>query len=114
MSTETSQVNRRHALRQKAALPAILVALDNGMSLDCVIKDVSETGAKLAIPPSRQIPKLFFVIDVRTRMAHRAELIWQTKEEIGVQYQSTMALTASLDRSLRFLNRLWLERAARL
>jgi len=84
------------------------------MSFDCVIRDVSEMGAKLAIPPDRQIPELFLVIDMRTRMAYRSKLIWQTKGEIGVEYQSTMALTANLDRSLRFLNRLWLERAARL
>jgi len=114
MSPPSSLVNRRQSLRQKAALPAILVTLDNSMALDCVIRDISESGAKLAVPPSRQIPEQFFLIDVRARTAHKATLAWRTEKEIGIQYQSTMALTASLDRSLRFLNRLWLERAARL
>src|SRR6476620_404538 len=108
MSNASNQISRRRIARQKAALPAILVTLDNTASFDCVIRDVSEAGAKLAIPPRKQIPELFFVIDIRGRIAHRAKLIWQTKEEIGVQYQSTVALTTSLDRSLRFLNRLWL------
>ena len=114
MSTASDQANRRRILRRKVALPAILAAMDNGVSFDCLIRDLSETGAKLAVPPSEAIPEMFFIIDVRARTAHKATLIWQTKKEIGVQYQSTLALTIGLDRSLRFLNRLWLQRVARL
>ena len=105
--------SQRSARRQKALLPAVIASLDGQTSFDCVIKDLSAAGAKLTIPKSAKPAGLFFFINVRDRLAHRASIVWQSENSIGLRYHDTLSLSTGLDPSLHFLNRLWLQRAVR-
>ena len=107
MPVASNTITRRRVVRQKVASPAIFVTEGNTMSFDCVIRDVSEMGAKLAIPPDRQIPELFLVIDMRTRMAYRSKLIWQTKGEIGVEYRKPALVAVRFSYLVKYENQHW-------
>lgn len=112
MST-ISQANKRSAQREKTLLPAVVASLDGRSSFDCLIKDLSKTGARLAIRDSVSLPDLFFVINARERQAYQAKLVWRSKGVAGVHFQSSVYLNAAINPSLRFLNRLWVQRVAR-
>ena len=113
MSDKLKELNKRAIQRQKTLLPGIVTTLDGRSSFDCVVRDLSANGAKLALRDSEKLPELFFFINVQDRVAHKAKLVWRSNGAIGASFQSTLALRSGIAPSLRFLNRLWVERAAR-
>ncbi len=113
MSVISSKTNNRRSQRDKTLLPAVIAGLDGRSSFDCLIRDLSKTGARLAIGDHIKLPDLFFVINARERQAYRASLIWRSKGMAGVQLHGSLYLNAAIDPSLRFLNRLWVQRVAR-
>ena len=113
MSAISKEPNKRAVQRQKTLLPGILATLDGRSSIDCIVKDLSANGARLAVHDSEKIPELFFFINVQDRVAHKAKLAWRSDGAIGVCFENTLALRSGIAPSLRFLNRLWVERAAR-
>jgi hypothetical protein len=105
--------SQRAARRQKALLPGVIASLDGKSSFDCVIKDLSTAGARLTIPRSAKLQQPFYFINVRDRVVHRASVVWQSENNIGLRFHATLSLSTGLDPSLHFLNRLWLQRAVR-
>jgi hypothetical protein len=95
---------RRPKRRARALLQAIITY---------GIRDLSESGARLAIPKSFLFPSAFYLINVRARSVHDARVIWCGGAQAGVEFAKTFPLSEISDPQLGYLKRLWLERAAR-
>lgn len=104
---------RRSGNRRRALLGAIVTYDDGKFSFPCTVRDLSETGARIAIPNGAQIPSQFYLIIVRDCVAYDARRTWQNGAEAGADFDRTIHLADISDPALGYLNRLWLERAAR-
>ncbi len=99
--------NRRQAPRRRSFLRGKIVYDDGGHSVDCTIRDVSATGARVSLPDGQGVPKQFFLLDMKNRVAHEVEVRWRAGAEIGVQSLRSFSLDTELPREFRFLQRLW-------
>ena len=70
-------------------IPAHMMGIDGTWRRDCIMEDVSETGAKLTIEGSVQGLNLkeFFLLLSSTGLAYRrCELAWVNGDQIGVNF----------------------------
>src|SRR5262244_4020816 len=86
-----STIERRKGERVvfERGIPAHMMGIDGTWRRDCVMEDVSETGAKLTIEGSVEGLHLkeFFLLLSSTGLAYRrCELAWVTGDQIGVTF----------------------------
>src|SRR4030081_405905 len=68
-------VNQRKATRKRTLLGGKVVFGDGQQVRDCTIRDISETGARIAIAKGEVIPTRVFLIDRRTPIAYEATFL---------------------------------------
>src|SRR5471032_3375281 len=101
---------KRADARRRVLLPAIIVYARGLHHFECAIRDLSDKGARIAVPRSAQFPHSFYLINVRDRMAYEARQVRRIGPEIGLALTRTIDLT---DPAFVFLARLLAARAAR-
>ena len=104
---------RRPKTRKQVLLTGIIAALGGDSSLDCTIRDLSETGAKIVAAKGAQLPPHFYLINIRDRIAYEARLVRSDASEAGVLFQKTLPLSGLTDPALGFLKRMWMSKATR-
>ncbi len=108
-----SDTERRPNRRKRSLLHGVIVYADGIHTLDCTIRDLSETGARIVTPKNSQFPSRIFLINVRDRLVYDAGVAWCGATEAGLAFTKVIPLRDGLDPSLSFLKRIWLARAAR-
>ena len=62
------------------------IVFDGGRTrLDCVIRNLSDGGAKLEVPTVKNIPQSFDLMVPRHR-PHHCRIAWRALKEIGVRF----------------------------
>lgn len=85
---------RRRSLRKSFSHPANLFHPDGKPICGCTLRDISETGARLRIgqraePGGSQLPpKFILAISKSGNVFRRCEVVWRSKDEIGVRFAS--------------------------
>jgi len=79
-------LERRIAPRRNTVLPATIVFNGGRTVLSCIIRNVSETGAKLQVSSVAAIPVSFDLL-VDGHRPHACRVVWRSLKEIGVAYQ---------------------------
>lgn len=78
------RIARRHRVLKQGK-----ILLPNGLTvIDCAIRDMSETGAKLQCADQGAIPNSFRLVFTADRTMRDAEVIWRRPELIGVRFTS--------------------------
>jgi hypothetical protein len=80
-------LEQRNSIRQKSLLRG-LVYLDNSpCAVECSIRDISETGARLkfVVPPLGAVESLELQIPLKAQR-HRCTVAWQRGDELGVAF----------------------------
>jgi hypothetical protein len=54
--------------------------------IDCVIREVSETGARLVFGHHIDVPRQFELENLKSGTTHQAELVWQTGAVCGIRF----------------------------
>lgn len=75
---------RRVADRERIQAPAKIVRFD--VSLDCVIKDISATGARLKVADPSQVPGAFELVARDRGIDRPAHVRWRKNNEVGVSF----------------------------
>lgn len=83
-ATETSE--SRIAARRRAFIAAKILYQGGAVGVDCVIRNLSETGAKLDVSESVVLPSHFDLVIPQKNVSHRAELRWRRGPEVGVAF----------------------------
>src|SRR3954454_10938225 len=79
--------DQRIAPRLKALLAA-KISFNNGQSaLDCLIRNLSDTGAKLIVSAAVTLPECFDLIVPPKSLTRRARIAWRRAEQIGVRFE---------------------------
>ena len=88
-----TQIAPKPASDQRAAprmrtLIAAKIGFNNGQSaLDCLIRNLSDTGAKLIVSAAVTLPECFDLIVPRKSLTRRVRIAWRRGEEIGVRFE---------------------------
>ena len=110
---QSGPAERRPKNRKSVLLTGVIALAGGERSFDCTFRDLSATGARLAVGKSAQLPPDFYLINIRDRCVYQAKLVRTDGTEVGVTFQKTMPLADLSDPKLAFLKRLWMAKAAR-
>jgi hypothetical protein len=111
--SDLASPERRPCRRKRVLLPAVVLYDEGKQEFDCTIRDLSESGARIAIPNISKFPSHFYLLDIRGRIAYDASVAWCGKSEAGLEFQNILRLTDIVDPALSFLKRVWFQRAGR-
>ena len=88
-----TQTAPKHAtdLRVAPRLKTLLAArinFNNGQStLDCFIRNLSDTGAKLVTSAAVSLPDCFDLFLSNKSVTRRAQIVWRRGEEVGIRFE---------------------------
>lgn len=80
------RLERRISPRRNTNIQAEIV-FDGGKRLPCLVKDVSETGAKIEIASVGKVPN-GIVLLVPGHQPQPCRVVWRALKEIGLEYQN--------------------------
>ena len=103
---------RRREPRRRVLLQGKVVFPHNSFSADCMIRDLSEGGARIAID-SQMITTHPFLIVVREAVIHQSTTMWTDVRQAGLRFDESHALDGEVPLRLRAMKRLWVDLAPR-
>jgi len=103
----------RHGARRRAFLGAKLVFGNGAFTVDCVVRDISEDGARVKLPEGQPVPDILYLVEMRSGMAYEARVAWKRHPEIGLAFIHAHALKDAAEPHLLGLKRLWIEHCQR-
>ena len=62
------------------------VLISETTTIDCVIRDISDKGARLQFAALTVLPKRFRLLNVTDNIIRPAKLVWQRSELVGVSF----------------------------
>ncbi|MEM9028003.1 MAG: PilZ domain-containing protein [Pseudomonadota bacterium] len=77
---------RRQAPRQRVLKGAVAAYADRHMSIDCMVRDISATGARLKSAHAQMIPDTFDLIIELDGLEAECEVVWRKDGELGVRF----------------------------
>ena len=80
-------IEHRIATRNRTLLPAQIEIYDSGVRLECVIKDLSETGARVALSGAVAVPRSFRMHIPKLNRSLMATIQWRRGELIGIAFE---------------------------
>lgn len=80
------EVERRGPERRRVLIPAI-IACDEGAQYRCVVRDISETGAKLGVSRRYRLPERFRIITSGRTDGFPVRRAWQRGDYAGVMLE---------------------------
>lgn len=85
----------RRARRSRTLLGGKVVFRDGSYSLGCMVRDMSDDGARLAVAPDQLVPARFYLITSRRNAAFDAELLWRRGALLGAKFHGGLDLSDS-------------------
>lgn len=82
---EKSGIDRRNDTRHKTLKSAKIVFNKKQCVIDCFVRDLSETGARLSLSDPLPLPKQFKLV-LNDGTIHGCEIMRNTGKEIGVRF----------------------------
>jgi hypothetical protein len=86
-------VNRRNGMPERRSSKRVRVHLEgrvvcdtSSLSVECIIRDISSTGARLVFPCLGEIPLEFVLQIPGTDAASKGRLVWSTGQENGIVF----------------------------
>jgi two-component system cell cycle response regulator len=63
------------------------VVLNAGSSvINCVIRDRSDSGARLRLPAATELPGTFGVLFLTEEILYPARIVWRHKDDLGIEF----------------------------
>ena len=103
--------DRRPKRRRDVLLPGLLACDGGKQVLHCTIRDLSEGGARISLTRQLQFPAALYLINLRDRTAHQAQVTWCGTAEAGLAFSKSFALNGITDPALGFLRQIWMNHA---
>lgn len=78
--------DRRDGDRIRAFLRAQIIFNNRMSTIDCIIKSISPTGARVALADSLAVPAEFDIYIPQRNANHHAKLVWRDRDSIGIDF----------------------------
>ena len=111
-SSKLPLAERRPEQRKRVLMAGIVTYADGKFSFDCTFRNLSETGALVAVGKHAQFPSEFYLICMRDRIAYEAKVVRNNGSEVGVRFRKKLLFAEKIDPSLNYLKGLWIARTA--
>ena len=85
----------------------------HAFTLDCLIHDLSEGGARIMVGQFQALQPDLYLIVVKFCVAYQAEVVWQKFPARGLRFTATHFLNTTLPEEINVLRHLWLELSSR-
>jgi hypothetical protein len=105
--TGTALTERRAHPRRKTRFRATIVFGDERATANCIVQDLSESGARLKIDHAEAIPTDFHLIWVAERAVLEVQAVWRSRGEIGVKFKAKHNIQGRLSNELAAVCRAW-------
>jgi PilZ domain len=69
-------------------LKAAKIVMDDWRSMDCIVRDISETGARIKVGSSAHLPHRFKLLITAENTIRDVQVAWFLPEQIGVVFTS--------------------------
>ena len=93
----------RRSVRVRTFFGGKIVFNNGAYSYDCVVRDMSESGARLEIPDARMMPRRFYFLTSKAEIIYDSELVWRTRMMAGIKFREVIDLATCSDPKLRYL-----------
>jgi hypothetical protein len=87
--------NKRKSDRQRLFLRGFIRIPQSNLTIDCIVRDLSETGAKLRFRCSPQITEFFELHIPAKGQVAQSRLVWIDDCEVGTSFESSVASDSS-------------------
>jgi hypothetical protein len=82
-------LERRNNDRSSSNTPALIRSEDASFTASCVVRNLSEGGAKLLVEDQEPLPTRFILfLRPNSSIGHRCETIWRIGNKVGVRFIS--------------------------
>ncbi len=105
--------DQRKSRRPRVLLAGRLIYGEAAMTIDCTIRDRTESGARLKLSGPAVLPPKMTLIEIGSGVAHECEISWRRFPEIGVSFLSSTSLEKVAEPELLRLRRMWQDARAR-
>jgi PilZ domain len=78
--------DKRDDARRRTLKGARIVYGGGAFTIDCTIRNISTTGARLQVPTSITVPDTFTLIELQGGAGRAATVIWRKGDTIGVRF----------------------------
>jgi hypothetical protein len=85
---EVTTAEQRRVAKRMRVLKSAKLVLDDMRSIDCAVRDISATGAKVLIGSSNNLPEKFRLFMVADSTIRDVEIAWKRHDMIGVNFTS--------------------------
>jgi hypothetical protein len=79
-------VESRRADRVRTFLRARIVFNNQNSTIDCTVKNISSTGAKIELSDGLTVPEIFDLVIPQKGRTYRAQIAWRGTESMGVRF----------------------------
>ncbi|WP_027173054.1 PilZ domain-containing protein [Methylobacterium sp. 10] len=86
--------DKRKEARQRTFLKGRIIFNNGASSMDCLVRDLSSVGARLALTETATLPDLFDLFIPQKERTYRASLRWRRTDGIGVAFVDETAAAA--------------------
>jgi hypothetical protein len=83
---EKAMSEHRREVRQKTFLKGRIIFNKGASSMDCLVRDLSASGARLALTETTTLPEGFDLYIPQKEKTYRASLCWRRADGIGVTF----------------------------
>lgn len=98
---------RRPKSRRRVLLGGLVVYAEGAHSFGCTIRNLTDDGARITLPPKLAVPVDVYLISVRGRVAHEARIVWNNGVEAGLSFVKSFSINDVTDPKLDYLKKLW-------
>jgi hypothetical protein len=85
-AAEKANDNKRAAPRQRTLKSAKIVHLTKWLVVDCAVRDISATGAKLQCKAQMSVPDEMRFLMVSENTIRTAKVVWRREDLIGIEF----------------------------
>ena len=94
---DMTMAEARRDERVRAFLRARICFNNNASTIDCTVKNISASGAKIEMSSAVSVPSEFDLDVPQKGRIYRARLMWRDASSLGVQFVDRSAETEQLD-----------------
>ena len=99
---------RRAVLRRRTLLRGrICFGPHHVITVDCGIRNLSEHGAQVRLPPQQALPGEFTLLHINEGLAFDASVIWRRGDLVGLRFTGSHNLKDGADDEFRSLRAIW-------
>jgi hypothetical protein len=79
--------DQRKTVRRRVQCRASFAPNERAPRQDCIVYDLSHTGARILIDPAIELPPEFILLLSR-HVSRRCKLVWRKERQVGVRFRS--------------------------